>query len=84
MVSSTPANLIPYDRWQYAMLPREPVDSLVPAKGKLDRQYRFQRPPTAKITAADPLGSGCNRYDRNQCWQYADDYQIGARVDLYA
>ena len=84
MASLTLSDLIPYDRGQYPMLPRKPEDSPVPSKGTVERQYRFQRPPAAEITAADPLGIGCNRYGSNQCWQYADDYQIGGRIDIYA
>lgn len=84
MVSSTRANLIPYDRGQYAMLPLRPEDSLVLLDDPDERHFRFRRPPTAKITAADPLGIYCNRYDSNQCRQYADDYQVGGRIDIYA
>ena len=83
MVSSTRANLIPYDRGQYAMLPLRPDDSLVRSEDMVERHYRFQRPLTAKVTAADPLGTYSNRYDSHLCWQYADDYQVGERIDLY-
>ena len=84
MVISTCANLIPYDRGQYPMLPLRPEDSPVTSEDMVERHYRFQRPPTAKITAAAPESIYCNRYDSNQCWIYADDYQVGGRIDIYA
>ena len=84
MVISTRANLIPYDQGQYPMLPLRPEDLLVISEDPVERRCHFQRPPTAKITAADPAGIYCDRYDSNQCWQYADDYQVGGRIDIYA
>ena len=84
MVISTRANLIPYDQGPYPMLPLRPDDALVISEHRVERRYHFQRPPTAKISAAEPAGIYCNQYNSDQCWQYADDYQIGGRIDIYA
>ncbi len=84
MVSSTRANLIPYDRGQYPMLPLSLDDSLEISADTVERRHHFIRPSTAEITAGDPAGIYCNRYDRNKCWQYAADYQLGGRIDIYA
>ena len=84
MVISSQTNLIPYDRGQYPMLPQRLEDSLVISEDRVERHHRFQGPPTAKITATDSEGIYGNRYDSNQCWQYANDYQVGKRIDIYA
>lgn len=84
MVISTQANLIPYDRGQYPMLPQRQAGSLVISEDMVERHYRFQRSPTAKIAADDSEGIYGKRYDSNQCWQYAHDYQVGERIDIYA
>ena len=84
MVISTRANLIPYDRGQYPMLPMRPEDSLEISAGTVERRLKVIRPTTAKTAAADPASIYCNRYDSNQCWQYADDFQLGERIDIYA
>lgn len=81
---ATAANLIPYDRNNHSVLPLRPDDSVAILRDSVERQYRFQRPPTHKITAADAVSHSGIRYDSNQCWQYADDYQVGGRIDVYA
>ncbi|MGD8342813.1 MAG: hypothetical protein PVI38_03715 [Desulfobacterales bacterium] len=83
MVISTHA-MIAYDQQQLPMLPGRSENPLVFSEATVERHHRFQRPPRAQITAADPGDIDCNRYDSNQCWQYADDYQIGGRLDVYA
>jgi hypothetical protein len=50
----------------------------------VERHSRFQRPSRAKITAVDPGDIYRNRYDSNPYWQYADDCQVGARINVYA
>jgi hypothetical protein len=83
MVVSTHA-IIPYDQGQYSILPVRTAHSLVVSEDRVERHYRFFRPPTAKKTAADPGDTDCHRYNRNQHWQFANDYQVGGRIDVYA
>ncbi|MGD8992411.1 MAG: hypothetical protein PVI00_13225 [Desulfobacterales bacterium] len=66
------------------MLPLRPEDSAVINEDMVERHYRFQRSPTTKLTPVDSEGMYCNRYDSNQRWVYADDYQVGGRIDIYA
>jgi hypothetical protein len=83
MVNSTHA-MIPYDRGQYPIRLVRAEDSMVIIEDTVERHSRFQRPSRAKITAVDPGDIYRNRYDSNPYWQYADDCQVGARINVYA
>jgi hypothetical protein len=47
----------------------------------IEHHYHFKRPPLDKMTTANPIG---NQYNSNQCLHFADDYQVGRLIDLYA
>jgi hypothetical protein len=83
MVISTRA-IIPYDQGQYLILPVRTEDTQVVSEGRVERHYGFLRQQMAKKTTAAPGDTDCNRYDSNQSWQFADDYQVGGRIDVYA
>ena len=83
MVIATQA-MIPLDPAPYPVLSVRPEDSPQISEDTVERRYPFQRPPSGKITTADPASNCCNRYDNNQRWQYADDYRVGERIDVYA
>ena len=84
MVISTHTNLIPYDQGQHPMLPQQRQETIVIAEDTVEHHCRFQRPPATQINAAESEGSYGNRYNSNRCWQYADDYQVGGSIDIYA
>ena len=83
MVISSNANLIPYEDCRYPVqhLMQEGADLMTP--DSIERHYRFQKPPSDRI-AAGHVGNFGNRYDSNRCLQYADDYQVGHLIDVYA
>ena len=83
MVTATHA-MIPFDPAQLPAVPERPENSPVISEDTAERRSPFQRPPSGKITAADPAGIYCNRYDNNRSWQYAEDYRVGERIDIYA
>ena len=80
---SSNANLIPYEDRRYPVqhLMQEGTDLMT--RDSIERHYGFQKPPSDRM-AVDHLGNFGNRYDSNRCLQYADDYQLGHLIDVYA
>jgi hypothetical protein len=83
MVISSSANLIPFDDRHYPVQPLMQEDTVLMTRDSIERHYRFQKPPSDRMTAGH-LGNFGNRYDSNRCLQYADDYQVGHQIDVYA
>ena len=81
MVISSNTNLIPCDQRHYPVQPYVPKDTIMMIQDSVAHHYRFKRSPADKMTAAIPIG---NQYDSHQCLHFADDYQVGRLVDLYA
>ena len=63
---------------------QRPEDTPVISEDIIEHNCRLQQPRATKITAAGSEGIYGNRYNSNRCWQYADNYQVGERIDIYA
>jgi hypothetical protein len=83
MVISSNANLIPYEDRRYPVQHIMQEGTVLMTRDSIERRYRFQKPPSDRM-AAGHLGNFDNRYDSNRCLQYADDYQVGHLLDVYA
>ncbi len=82
-VSAT-THLIPYSERHYPVQPYALEKTAVMRRSGRDsigRHDRFQQPHGAYDNRLRFSG---NRYDSTQCLHYADDFQVGRRVDLYA
>ena len=81
MVITSDANLIVYDQRHHPVQPFLPENATMPQKHTLRHYYRNEQTPLDKMTIAS---HNANRYNGNQFLHYADDYQIGRLIDLYA
>ena len=83
MVISSNAYLIAHEERRYPVqhLMQEGTDLMT--RDSIEPQDRFQKPPSDRM-AAGHLGNFGNRYDSNRRLQYADDYQVGHLIDVYA
>ena len=84
MVISSNANLIPYEQRHYPAQPIVADKAVAMTRDSIDHYYRYHKPPSDKMTVARQICDCGNRYDSSQCLHYADDYQIGHLVDIYA
>ena len=81
MVITSDANIIVSDQRHYPVRPVMPGNTVVVREDAVRHHYSYEQAPLAKRTSGDNSG---NRYTSNQFLQYADDYQIGRLIDLYA
>lgn len=81
---SANTNLIPYSQRQYPVQAYIPEKTAVMTRSVWDSIEHHNRPKQPHEADAIHLHYCGNRYDSTQCLHYADDYQVGRRIDLYA
>lgn len=81
MVITSDANLIDYDQRHHPVQPYLPESTMMPQEDAVRHYYRYEQTPLDKMTTTSHTA---NRYNSSQFLHYADDYQIGRVIDLYA
>jgi hypothetical protein len=81
MVITSDANLIVYHQGHHQVQPFLPNNTVMPPQGSVRHFHPYEQTPSDKMTTAS---QNANRYNSSQFLHYADDYQIGCLIDLYA
>jgi hypothetical protein len=81
MVITSDANIIVYHQGHHPAQPFLPESTVMPPENSIRHYDDYEQTPLDKTTTAS---HNANRYNNSQFLHYAEDYQIGRLIDLYA